>query len=73
MQLKYLVPLLLQASVAWAVWPLPQEYTNGSTVVWLSPAVDIVYEPLTAASASSWSYAQKFSLLVTVLEVWELL
>ncbi|KAI9701840.1 MAG: N-acetyl-glucosamine-6-phosphate deacetylase [Candelina mexicana] len=43
--------VVLFSTCALAIWPLPQNYTHGTTVLWLSPDVQIDYQ---LASSSPW-------------------
>ena len=56
MWVKMLITLLsttcVFATCVNALWPAPQEYHQGSSIVWLSPDLQLVYKPLRTTSQS---------------------
>jgi len=43
---KYLLLVLSCLTTVYALWPLPANYTHGSTVLWLSPHFEVLNMPL---------------------------
>lgn len=61
--------LLFNLSLVSALWPLPQKFEHGSTVLWLHSTVDITYTPSLASLSSSWNSSKQYLRFVSNLEI----
>ncbi|KAA6413111.1 MAG: glycoside hydrolase family 20 [Lasallia pustulata] len=57
---KTVSSLLFQTVIVSALWPLPQKFEHGSTVLWVHDTVDIIYKPLLASHMSSWNKCRQY-------------